>query len=103
MSYCGATKFNNYIFDPEGYVYKCLATIGIRKSSIGSLSEGIDMNNHMKWVTYNLEKKCQECIRRPICQGGCPLRSIENNYKHTCSYDLDKFKLALIGSYEKLY
>lgn len=75
-------------FDPEGYAYKCWEMIGNRKYSIGRLDDNgklVDINlklyNRQMYGADPLEDpKCRECKYLPLCNGGCPIHRIENEF-----------------------
>lgn len=76
-------------FDPEGYVYKCWEMLGNRDYSIGRLdSDGklVDINtkayNRQMYGADPLESNtCRQCKYLPICNGGCPIHRIQNEFE----------------------
>ncbi len=85
-------------FDPEGFVYKCWEVIGNKEYAIGKLnSEGAltDFNS----VIFNRQSfgadplddtTCKACKYLPICNGGCPIQRIQNEFEgaknDSCTY-----------------
>jgi len=74
--------------DPEGYVYKCWEVIGNKKYAIGKLDDGIitevnaTMLNRQLYGADTLDdKKCVQCSYLPVCNGGCPIHRIENEFE----------------------
>lgn len=77
-------------FDSEGYVYKCWEMIGMRKHAIGKINGSGEITN-INRVLLNRQlygadpiddHKCQECAYLPICDGGCPIQRIQNEYEN---------------------
>lgn len=85
-------------FDPDGYAYKCWEIIGNRKFSIGKLNDdGVLSDINSKMLNRQLfgadpidDPICQKCKYLPICNGGCPIHRIQNEFEgknnNTCSY-----------------
>lgn len=85
-------------FDSEGYAYKCWEVIGNQKYAIGKLDtkgQIINVNNTMlNRQLYGSDPlddpKCKECNYLPICNGGCPIQRIENEFEgghnDNCTY-----------------
>lgn len=85
-------------FDPEGYAYKCWEIIGNKEYAIGQLnSEGQISDINMKVLNRQLhgadtidDPKCSKCSYLPICNGGCPIQRIENEFENgkncCCTY-----------------
>lgn len=76
-------------FDPEGYAYKCWEKIGDKKYSIGRLnSDGIlrdlnitELNRELYGADPFCSPICTKCRYLPICNGGCPLDRIQNEFE----------------------
>lgn len=84
---CGAMKPNHFIIDPQGYLHKCLNTVGTDLENIGHISQPIQMTPRLAWwLTWDplKEKECRECQVLPLCGGGCPYNRITG--QHTCTY-----------------
>lgn len=75
-------------FDPEGYAYKCWEMIGQKRFAIGKLSKTgkiIDINqtllNRQLYGADPFEDaQCTTCAYLPICEGGCPIQRIQNEF-----------------------
>lgn len=74
--------------DPEGYVYKCWEIIGNKKYAIGKLNDGLVTEVNQTMLNRQLygadtldDKKCSQCNYLPVCNGGCPIYRIENEFE----------------------
>ena len=76
-------------FDPEGYMYKCWEVIGNKEYAVGRLdSEGRLVETNRTLLNRQLygadpveNKTCSACRYLPVCNGGCPLQRIENEFE----------------------
>jgi uncharacterized protein len=76
-------------FDPDGYAYKCWEKIGDVKYAIGQINEEGMLTNINPTVLnrqlYGADPldtpKCTKCIYLPICNGGCPIQRIQNEFE----------------------
>lgn len=74
---CYANQNNSFLFDPEGYLYKCWYQIGSVEDSVGQLtapnSNAKSKMNLVNWLTNNPfdDKVCRQCKLLPLCMGGC--------------------------------
>lgn len=76
-------------FDPEGYAYKCWEVIGNREYTIGKLNSNgeLDEFNRKNFNRQSFgadpidDTKCKKCKYLPICNGGCPIQRIENEFE----------------------
>lgn len=85
-------------FDPEGNVYKCWEHIGDEKFAIGRINKkGMIENVNRTLLNRQLygadpldDPRCRRCAYLPICQGGCPIHRIENEFQQgendCCTY-----------------
>lgn len=88
MCECAIRNSNSMAFDPNGYAYKCWEHIGDIKYRIGKLSDdgtilGVDevlLNRVLYGADPLCDEKCSNCKYLPICNGGCPIQRIENEY-----------------------
>jgi len=83
---CCAISSSSMIIDPNGNLYKCWDDIGNSKEIVGTIYEGIRLNNNLtQWLNYNplSNDECKECKIYPICQGGCANYVIKKNC-HNC-------------------
>ena len=91
-------------FDPEGYAYKCWGKIRDRKYAIGRLTaDGILTNVNTRELNRELygadpldSPVCTKCAYRPICNGGCPMERIQNEFEgyhnDTCTFYKGRMK-----------
>lgn len=83
---CGATCLNSYVVGPEGELYKCWVDVGNKDRIIGSVC---DMKIHNEYLLANYlvnsnmydDDECKQCMLLPICNGGCPIRRLNNKKK----------------------
>lgn len=83
---CGATCLNSYVVGPEGELYKCWVDVGNKDRIIGSV---LDMKLHNEYLLANYlvnanmydDEECKKCMLLPICDGGCPIRRLNNRQK----------------------
>jgi len=85
---CAIRNPTSTSIDPEGYVYKCWEVIGNKKYAIGKLDDGkitevnATMLNRQLYGADTLDdKKCVQCSYLPVCNGGCPIYRIENEFE----------------------
>lgn len=104
---CDGIYENSYIIDPQGYLYKCWADIGIKERSIGDLENGVTNWEFVAGYMFGSDKfedpKCLDCKIFPICDGGCNRFRIEHQYKgipyNVCPIDDN----GLIGYLDTIY
>jgi uncharacterized protein len=81
---CSAIYENNYIIDPEGFLFKCWADFGLEDRKIGHVSTGITNWKFVSEYMVNSDKfvdeKCLKCRIFPICEGGCNRFRVDKNY-----------------------
>ena len=87
---CESNILELNIFCPDGYIYACPESIGIKKHAIGIFYPKFKLFNGMLdiWrnkTIFNIEK-CKNCSFSPICGGGCTYSSllISNGSIPTC-------------------
>lgn len=76
-------------FDPKGFAYKCWEMIGNQEYSIGQLdNNGKLVNINEKILNRQLygadpieDPICSKCKYLPICNGGCPIQRLENEFE----------------------
>jgi len=85
---CAIRSRTSTNIDPEGYVYKCWEIIGNKKYAIGKLNDGkiTEINsitlNRQRYGSDTLDDKtCSRCSYLPVCNGGCPIQRIENEFE----------------------
>ncbi|MCK9235936.1 MAG: SPASM domain-containing protein [Bacteroidales bacterium] len=106
---CAATNQNTFIVGPAGELYKCWVDVGNKKRIIGNLDEGITdltiVSEYMIGSSMFNDKKCENCILLPICDGGCNLFRFENRMYgkdyDVCPIDLQDLSTLLELHYEK--
>lgn len=99
---CSATKYNNFLVDPQGDLYKCWSQIGNKDMIVGNVKDGERLNpEHVKWMTLNTPKECEGCKRLPLCKGGCGLLRINNGNKPVCDVGLANYKNSLELKYKE--
>ena len=76
MINCSAVAHDGLIIDPDGYLYKCMETTGMKSESIGRIGEKINpYGKSLKWLAWGSafdSTKCKDCKVMPLCVGGCP-------------------------------
>lgn len=92
LSSCGAISPNMLLIEPDGTIQKCWNSVGDSKESVGHL---IDTNidslmitkNKSEWYSWSSfeDEECKNCKVLPLCMGGCPYYSINQNevYKNS--------------------
>ena len=98
-NYCGAQRINNFVIDPEGYLYTCWNNVGIIEKSFGDVRSGLVLNeNYTNWLLSEPAPKCYECPFLPICQGGCP-HDYQRTGVPTCLNWINDYKSRLKLAY----
>ncbi len=97
---CTCTDSSAFVIDPEGFLYKCWADVGIKNRSIGTLDAGFNNFDIISEFVQGSDKfsdsKCLKCRYLPVCDGGCNLYRV--NYKKNktpydiCQYDDEGMK-----------
>lgn len=95
FSECAIRNDMAVAFDPEGYAYKCWEVIGNKEYAIGKLNaEGQLTEINEKVLNRQLygadpidDPVCSACKYLPICNGGCPIQRIQNQFEngHNCN------------------
>lgn len=66
---CKSCHVNGYVIFPDGKLGKCSETF---VQTIGDIWNGvIDKETYNVWTSVAIDKKCEECVYLPLCQGGC--------------------------------
>lgn len=98
-NYCSAVTYGSYVIDPEGYLYTCWNVVGKKDKAIGNIiDKNIISNEYLKWLTYEPDKKCEECSVFPICGGGCPFEYFRRG-KPFCEKKIINYKEKLKIAY----
>lgn len=73
VSGCGANRYNSYIIDPSGDLYKCWNHMGQKDKIVGTIYGEFFINEiFCKFVLEdNINEECKECDILPLCYGGC--------------------------------
>jgi uncharacterized protein len=94
---CAIRNINTMNIDPEGYVYKCWEIIGNKKYAVGKLDTNGDiadtnytqLNRQLFGADPLSDKTCTQCSYLPVCNGGCPIHRIQNEFEgwhnNTCT------------------
>jgi len=79
---CKALNPNHYIFEPRGYVHKCVSYLGDNSKAVGKIEENSfsPLKPIKIWKNYDIftlhqpdnEDDCLTCKYLPLCYGGCP-------------------------------
>lgn len=104
--YCGANVINNFVIDPEGYMYKCWNEVGNVSLSVGNIlwkddkytEEMISREACYLTSTPFDKESCRECSILPLCMGGCPSLLMKTG-KSQC----EKWKYNLEDTLKKIY
>jgi uncharacterized protein len=78
---------DNYVIDPDGYLYKCWDDAGDKTKAVYSLKDK-KFRNLKQETAYIIStqaaflKECSDCILLYTCQGGCPHKRLEK--KNEC-------------------
>jgi uncharacterized protein len=100
--YCGAITVNNFVIDPEGYLYNCWNEVAVVDKNIGSVQEGVKLNpTHMALLGIECPRDCQRCNLLPICLSGCPYYRLRNGNQPVCTHDTYSYKEHLKITYEE--
>ena len=101
ISECAIRNKMAISFDAEGYVYKCWEKIGDKHYSIGRINEKgeienvnrIELNRELYGADPLDSEECKQCRLLPICNGGCPIQRIQNEFEEysndVCPYYKD--------------
>jgi uncharacterized protein len=98
IGYCSAIKYNTFVIDPLGRLYKCWDVIGIEEQSFGNIENLQSFNsNFVDWLSLQASQipQCNSCDVFPICAGGCPYHYISNEYKKSGKPDCQQWKYSL--------
>ncbi len=86
-SSCGATFPNSLVIDARGDLYKCSETIGVESEQIGTIHEGVRINDiYLKWINFDALqfRKCRSCKVLPLCMGWCPDKVKDDRNAESC-------------------
>lgn len=94
---CRTLQESNFAIDPNGNIGKCWHAMGRQEESVGSLTLGVNSTcaEYHKWMDWNpfIRPQCKTCEILPLCVGGCP--SLSENEDKDCfeSCNAAKFNL----------
>ncbi|KAF6617859.1 MULTISPECIES: radical SAM/SPASM domain-containing protein [Paenibacillus] len=97
-NYCSADKYNSFVIDPLGHLYKCWSDIGIIEQCVGNINEDTSVNWNTELLGCYLlydpteDEKCSDCKYLPVCLGGCPHnRMADFNICEQYRYNLQEY------------
>ncbi len=68
-------KDSNLTIAPNGDIYKCPVTLGMKKFCVGHISS-MDLNDfNVKMFSNKNWRSCFPCVYLPVCFGGCPYKA----------------------------
>lgn len=79
--FCAAQTIDNYVLDPNGFLYKCWDDVGYSKRVIGSLFDK-KVSNPLVESDYLIKSmaifdvQCKDCFLLYSCLGGCPYKCL---------------------------
>jgi uncharacterized protein len=82
---CGAICEGHFVVSPTGHLFRCWEDLALDASkSIGQLdipapnqTQKENLAAFEAWDPFKLED-CRECKILPVCMGGCPMKSMQN-------------------------
>jgi len=84
---CMVRNPNSMVVGWQGEIYKCFEELGNEELIVGNLHDPEVWTNHELIAKYSVgidhyhDPECRDCSYLPICNGGCPLRRLENIYQ----------------------
>ncbi|WP_421921055.1 radical SAM protein [Marinifilum sp.] len=105
---CLVRNPNSLIVGWKGEIYKCFEDLGNEELIVGSLHDKDIWTNQELISKYSVgidhynDPKCIKCSYLPICNGGCPLRRLENKYHGKSNDCCTPFK-GRLNDYLELY
>jgi uncharacterized protein len=101
-SLCMVDVDNSFVVHLDGSLYQCVAMIGHKDYSCGTIWDGI--KNYQKRYSLNhwqKEEKCRVCTYLPLCFGGCRYMAFQRD-GHMANVDCQKeYFDATLESYVK--
>lgn len=99
-TFCAAESLENYVIDPEGYIYNCYHDVGKKEARTGDLRMNLQATEkYLKWLLLDLHEKCEKCEYLPLCQGGCGVHRL-NGEEPQCVFTYYNYKDTLKLAYE---
>lgn len=75
-AFCLAQRFNSFLIDPTGNLYRCFNYAGNPEQAMGNIRNPIDIHhpNCAKLFDFDPfdDPRCKACEILPVCMGGCP-------------------------------
>lgn len=110
---CSASMVNGYVIGPEGELYKCWTTVGMKDEIIGHVNndkiENMDLlMRYLAGPTMLNDQKCIDCKLFPTCVGGCIWDRHQSIYngkdyeKYLCNPKIENLERALELHYSTL-
>lgn len=87
MGGCGAMRPDFFVVDADGYLHKCLNSVGNPKEAIGHITKPIEFTQDLvTWLTWDPleDQECSQCNLLPLCNGGCLWNKLHG--RHSCGY-----------------
>lgn len=99
---CSADKFNAFVINSDGTLYRCWDDIGVKSSSAGHISSSEINDFFTNYLVHDptLDERCSKCKFLPICMGSCPRYFGKQEYCSEYKYILED---VLINYVEKHY
>lgn len=72
MDYCYAAQGNSFVVLPDGDCYPCGSLAGREQYSMGNVHSAV----HPLSIQCTRPEKCETCVYRRACTGGCPSRGL---------------------------
>lgn len=86
FSSCAALSPNGFVIEPDGSLKKCYNTVGEKDKIVGhildsNLNQDLVTKNQSEWYSWSQFEKdeCKECRVLPLCMGGCPYYTLNEN------------------------
>jgi len=102
--FCAGEGYSNYIIGPDGNFYNCYHHVNIKEQIAGHISKPFTVTgNYTKWLTSDIQPKCQQCEYLPMCMGGCGLHRLTSesgSCEPKCFYTSYTYKDILKLAYE---
>lgn len=83
---CGALSPSTFVIEPDGTIQKCWNSVGDKSEMVGHLIKNdfelnLTTKNKSKWHAWSKfeSEECKDCNVLPLCMGGCPYYTIEDN------------------------
>ena len=83
---CLARSPYSMVIGWQGEIYKCYEDVGNQDLIVGNINDPDIWTNYKHISKYAVgidhfqNSECKKCSYLPICDGGCPLRRLENKY-----------------------